>query len=482
MKSYRTLLFLLAVAIGLVLMALWFPAEGIYINKVALRFPSLGEALGVKADTLVADENEEPVLSPEELLEMRLEALRAARDSEFTAAIAQNPARFLMPGDDETFLDTVFAALDDARRQSVRVLHYGDSQLEGDRMTDFLREWFQTNFSGSGSGLVPPVQPLGSATLTVYTSPELPHYMNFGPPELRAGHRRYGPLAQMARVDGTAHFTLAQHGGSTFPHARSFRRISVLASGGGRLSVPLSSDTIEINVPQDDGQPRLHVCSAQLPSSMSRLTVRAEGPLEIYGLMADGLSGVSVDNIGMRGVSGTFFTGLDYATFAPFFQQQRVALIIMQYGGNAVPYLRSAKRISEYKQQMKSQIAYLQRISPRSRILFIGPTDMAAIQDGEMKTYPMLPQVVDSLRDAALESGAAFWNMYRAMGGRGSMARWVDVGLAGEDYVHFTLQGSRRMSELLCRTFDIYYKYYRFRRGLDPVELPEDSLQHDSTP
>ena len=106
---------------------------------------------------------------------------------------------------------------------------------------------------------------------------------------------------------------------------------------------------------------------------------------------------------------------------------------------------------------------------------------MATNVEDEMMTYPYLPMVVDSLRSVAQESGVAFWDMFRAMGGRGSMVRWVeaDPQLAGEDYIHFTPRGARRVSEMLWGALDLYYKYYRFRHHLDEKE--EDEQTTDST-
>jgi len=38
---------------------------------------------------------------------------------------------------------------------SLRVLHFGDSQIEGDRMTSLLREYFQKRFGGEGPSIQP---------------------------------------------------------------------------------------------------------------------------------------------------------------------------------------------------------------------------------------------------------------------------------------------------------------------------------------
>src|SRR6056297_1339092 len=43
------------------------------------------------------------------------------------------------------------------RGELVRILHYGDSQIENDRMTALLRYRFQKVFGGSGCGMVPAI-------------------------------------------------------------------------------------------------------------------------------------------------------------------------------------------------------------------------------------------------------------------------------------------------------------------------------------
>ena len=53
--------------------------------------------------------------------------------------------------------------------------------------------------------------------------------------------------------------------------------------------------------------------------------------------------------------------------------------------------------------------------------------------------------------------------MYAAMGGQGSMARWVKQSppLAGPDYVHFTPRGADRMGDMLYEALMLYYEYYK---------------------
>lgn len=482
MKSYRTAIFILCVLAGLAGMALVYPQEGIQIGSFLAEFPSLDKVMGNEseaeaeeiAEEEVVEEEPEPDLSPEELVAQRLEELKMERDSEFLVFCQKSPTRLYLPNDDMTFLDPVFDALENARNKAVRILHYGDSQLEGDRITGVLREHFQETFGGYGPGMLPAVQTIGSAAGRVSAVPELEHYMYFGSSEFFADHKRYGPLAQMAVVDTVATFYLQASGS---PHSCSFRKVSVALAGDAECTLSTDDTEMEMTSSQDASFQGLRLFTALLPHNYRKATVRVEGSAEVYGILMDGMGGVSMDNIAMRGASGTIFSSIDRNTMAPFFRAQNVRLILLQFGGNSVPYLKGKDNISNYKKQLQHQIAYFQKLAPEARIIFIGPADMATNEEGEMKTYPQLPLVVDSLRQGALESGAAFWDMYKAMGGRGSMAKWVeaDPPLAGEDYIHFTPLGAKHISKILYETIDLYYRYYRFRTGLDEVEMPDST-------
>lgn len=73
--------------------------------------------------------------------------------------------------------------------------------------------------------------------------------------------------------------------------------------------------------------------------------------------------------------------------------------------------------------------------------------------------------------------GIAYWDLYAAMGGRGSMMKWVDAYLAGPDYVHFTPKGARHVGNILYETLEFYHKFYRFRTGKDKLKLSADSTE-----
>ena len=52
----------------------------------------------------------------------------------------------------------------------------------------------------------------------------------------------------------------------------------------------------------------------------------------------------------------------------------------------------------------------------------------------------------------AKESGVAFWNTFEAMGGEGSMAKWMKTGLGGGDFTHPTPQGAEVIGDLFSKS------------------------------
>ena len=196
-------------------------------------------------------------------------------------------------------------------------------------------------------------------------------------------------------------------------------------------------------------------------------TVGASGA--IYGVLLDSETGVRVDNIAMRGCSGEVFTSIPSDMLSDFFRSEGVALVVLQFGGNSIPFSSTTKAVSAYASRIRRQLSYLARVAPDVRILFIGPSDMATRVNGVTASYPVIGEFVDSLRNAVTGSGAAYWDLYSAMGGRNSMLRWVesDPPLAGSDYVHFTPAGAERVASMLSDTFLLYYDYYHWRKEHD---------------
>ena len=450
MKSRRIVLFIFGVIALLALVCIVFPSDGIKLGPATLRFPSLSEVLGA-ADSL----DEVVPLSPEEIESQRLARLAAAREDELEHYLRTDSCRIYMPGGNLDYLDGLFEAFDSAAVRHVRVVHCGDSQLEEDRMTGVLRDSLQSKFGGGGVGLLP-AKRYFTFKISETASAEMPEYGIY-PEMLRKSGGKYGPLTRMSRLDGgvSLSFTPTKKNDSA---SRYFDRLTVYAGDiAGNLSASVKGQSQSVT--QEGALSRIVF---DLPDSTEKVSLSLSGHADILGVSLDKSTGVSVDNVPMRGCSGTIFTYLSANQLREYYRRSDTRLIILQYGGNSVPAIRTPAGISDYCQSMNRQIELLQDLAPQAAIIFIGPSDMST---SAHRTYAMLPQMVDSLRANVNALGAAYWDLYAAMGGKESMPRWVKSGLAGPDYIHFTNKGSEKMGAAFADALLLSYEYYKLRKN-----------------
>ena len=473
MKARQVLFFILGVF--LMLGAAWsmFPADGVRLGGKRLHFASYaGRIRDAKEKKVDVDS----VLNAlDGRFAMHEDTLAFYRDFFY-----ENPDRIYLPNDDYTFFDPVFRAFERARQEgrTVRVVHYGDSQIELDRISSNLREALQTRFGGRGTGMFPALTKTPMASISRSSSGGFISYTMFGDSTTRrAGHRRYGPLAQVTGFTGTGTVSLrARKLKSTQEHVRTFQSVSILyGRASADFSVTALSDTLK-PAPVTRARGGVTWVTWTFTRPVEKATLKITGRGEIYGVSTDGTAGVTVDNIPLRGSTGHVLTRIDKDLMKASFDLDGTRLVILQFGGNFVPSARSSKAISTYMDKVREMIAYYREVAPDAPILFIGPSDMGANSgDGRVVTFRGLSEVVDSLKAVTLSSGVAYWDLYRMMGGPNSMTQWVrhNPAYAGPDYIHFTPAGAKLVGETLSRSFLTYYDFYDLRKTLPAAAVQQ---------
>ena len=473
MKARQVLLFILGVF--LLLGTAWavFPAEGVRVGGKRLRFASYAGRVRDAAEKKV---DVDSVLNA---LDGRF-AMHEDTLAFYRQFFYENPDRIYLPEDDYTFFDPVFRAFECASKEgkTLRIAHYGDSQIEMDRISCNLREALQTRFGGCGTGMFPALTTTPMATVSRSASGGFISYTMFGDSTTRrAGHRRYGPLAQVTGFSGNGTVTLrAQKQKSTLAHVRYFQSVSLLyGRASDDFSVTAQSDTLK-PAPVIRTKDGVTWVTWTFRKPVEKATLKLAGSAEIYGVSTDGAAGVTVDNIPMRGSTGHILTRIDKDLMKTAFELDGTRLVILQFGGNFVPAAGSSRAISGYMDKVREQIDYYRDVAPDAKILFIGPSDMAiSTEDGRIVSYRRLPELVDSLKAVSLASGAAYWDLYRMMGGQNSMSQWVrhHPAYAGPDYVHFTPAGAKVVGETLSRSFLTYYEFYDLRKTLPAAAVQQ---------
>ncbi|MDY8134201.1 lipase [Aquimarina sp. 2201CG5-10] len=351
--------------------------------------------------------------------------------------------------------------------RSCRILHYGDSQIEGDRITAYLRNRLQRMYGGSGPGFIPVKPVYRQISAIVEPSENWERYAFFDPTKKKFSHKKYGAYLSVSRFtphqskipDSTALDSLpivkatikVGKSKKSFAKFRTFTNIG-LHYGNANTPIKISVYNDGTLIKQDsliaDG--KYHRYKIKTTSTPTDLRIELEGKIsaDFYGLTLDGGSRVQIDNIAMRGASGTIFANSNGATYGRMVRQLNPKIVIMQYGGNTMPYLKDSTDVDKYTARIARQINWIRRRAKKSSFIFIGPTDMCQPVNGKMETYPMLPYLNTKLMETCLENNVAYWSMFDAMGGKGSMELWVEEKMTAKDYMHFTWKGTKIISEL----------------------------------
>ncbi len=476
-KPHHTLLFLLVVGLLSVGLMHVVPDNGVKILGIEVRYPTWESfaandtAQKVDVEAIVRashmtriDTAGDAATEREKRARERLMRTLALRKLQFSDSDDQH----LTP------LKRALEALGDSSK--LRVLHYGDSQIEGDRITSLLRNEWAIRYGGEGPGMLDAVPLAPNFSINQEYSVNWKRYTAFGKRDSNIRHNSYGLRSVLCRYTSPAGDSLANDttmGWLEFkPSNRAFsaaRRYHEMRLHYGNVTQPVrlmvyANDTLlteQILTVSEQASVRKWTFT-ETPNKLRLEFTGAVSP-DIYGISLEGRTGVVVDNIPMRGASGVVFTRMSSAHLLRLMSNEPIGLILFQYGGNTVPYIRSEEHAQEYANRVKRQIQKLKRLAPEASIIMIGPSDMSEKDGVNFVTYEAVPWVRTALRQVAMDENVAFWDIFGAMGGLNSMPAWVKTNppLAGPDHVHFTPKGARQVGDWLVTAIsrEIYHDF-----------------------
>ncbi len=181
-----------------------------------------------------------------------------------------------------------------------------------------------------------------------------------------------------------------------------------------------------------------------------RLSPKGDGEVFVYGVVfARSAAGVQVDQLGIPGMRGKILLNWRERPWRTQLQQRNPHLVILAYGTNAVG--DAGAPISRFRASWRRVLERVRAAAPKAACLIVGTTDRPTKPDEEGRRFhrPRLDLVNEAQRAVAAEYGCGFWDAYAAMGGQGSMLRWVGAGLASRDHVHLTRAGYELKAERL---------------------------------
>ena len=352
----------------------------------------------------------------------------------------------------------------DSTSEQVRILYYGDSQIEGDRITFFLRKFLRNGRTGAGPGLFLPVMPvMYTKSFWLRSSSNWKRYNYLSVSNGEISHTNLGPFMAFCRFlpEGEASDVPEK----AFVRIRSttprdsialetvyLRIIYGNAPENVRLSVKSGINVVfEGNLKNGKGVNEMSWPLANHGEIMIEFEGR-QSP-DIYGISLESRTGIIVDNIPQRGSAGLEFTMINKNNLKEIYKILEPDLIVLHFGLNVVKNVSSS--YSYYTRGLSRQLELLKEITPRTKILLIGVSDMAAYQGDSVRSYSNIPNIVEAQKKAAADAGVIFWDTYQAMGGKSSIIAWAQKKppLAQRDFVHFTDPGADTISKLLATEF-----------------------------
>ncbi|MCS6820690.1 MAG: hypothetical protein NZ551_02375 [Microscillaceae bacterium] len=384
----------------------------------------------------------------------------------------------------DTALYPFFRALQNLEKskEHIRVLHYGDSQLEGDRITAFLREKFQAEFGGSGVGMVDIVDNLHTKTcISQKASANWIQSAIFGKNTYRLGKSNYfgvmghvykfyippaQPAGKRTKIQSMVYYAKNPH---ATPRQQKVENVKIMfrnPEAPFELQIESQSDSsIRQEIPVNkDFQIYEYPIRGEFENIRITFSSNVASP-EVLGVSLDANFGITFDNIPLRGSSGVEFTRINREYFKQQIEKLNVKCMILQFGVNIVPYILNDYTF--YEDQLVEQLNFLKSLNEQMSILVIGVSDMSRRSISGFETYPNVEKIRNAQKKAAFRTGCAFWDLYEAMGGRNSMPSWVMANppLATKDFIHFTERGAQLVAEMLYQALITEYSEF-YKRNI----------------
>lgn len=336
-------------------------------------------------------------------------------------------------------LETVIKSFNTLQRP-IRIAVLGDSFTEADIMTQNIRQLLQDAYGGCGVGYMPMYSDCpgfrhsishvcdGWETHSVITKPE---------------YKSTSLTLQVHRPQDSIQTYTRYKGVKKYRHLDSWNvsKIGFVANKRANITVKTDSGRHSF-VATPDNKAQFIV----IPETTHSLEIRCnQHGVAFWGAWLDGNKGFAVDNISVRGYSGTTIPTIPVERLKQLNENIPYDLIILQYGLNCM-----AKHIMDYSYhtaQLVKAINHLRSALPNTDIVIMGISDRCQNINGIIQTMKAVYPLRQAQRNAAIKTQCHFWDCCEAMKTLGGMEAFVNKKWANKDYTHISRVGGSHLAE-----------------------------------
>ncbi len=356
----------------------------------------------------------------------------------------------------------------------VRIAWFGDSLIEGDIITQDVRNELQKKFGGKGVGFVPITTHVPGFRQTIgWTfSNNWKTYSLTDSVKHKVPYGLYGQVYQPKILKGVTDSVAIEKEASRVKYSGAYSKLDGLSPLYNVFMIYSRADSGDyILYKLNNGAPQRK--DLQAGEKLNRLVINQNNPINsievqfvpvdtlfVYGFSIEYGKGILVDNYSLRGSSGIHLSGVKSGILKQIQQLLNYDLIVMQYGINVATV--KTDDYSWYERSITKTINYLETIFTNTPILIVSCSDRSIKQDDTYITMPTLTSLISSQRKIAANTNSSFWDLFVAMGGEGSMIKMADAkpALANKDYTHFKTAGGRVIANLFVKSLLFEYDWY----------------------
>jgi len=364
----------------------------------------------------------------------------------------------------ERFFERTARLLRHGAKDPVRIGVYADSNGTMDFMTGEMRRVLQTSHGDSGHGYVALARPWNwyrhqyvvsdyddkawsAYTVTTHPTPAMDPW--------------YGHAMIVAQSKQSGARTWVETAPDTAPIGTRASRLEVWYlkyPAGGAFDVKVDGEVKASADTHAEGDPHFGFVRVDVPDGPHKMVAVTKDPHQtrlLGAVLERDEPGFQVDGLGVGSLNCLCVLreseDLDHEIFA----HRPYDLVIFHIGSNTWN-----PAVMDPVVCMKELVARLHRAVPDVSVMVMTPADWG--EKGANKTPGWLKKAEAQLKQAADESGAAFYDFRAAMGGEGSMAKFLGLNLTQGDGIHFNQKGGAfvgdRVVAALGRAFAVWAK------------------------
>jgi lysophospholipase L1-like esterase len=343
----------------------------------------------------------------------------------------------------------------------LNIIHIGDSHIQADYLTEVVRRNFQHDFGNAGRGLVVPLrvagtnEPANFRTSSSYSwkakrcvTPDYPLPIGIG-----------GVTISTQQPD--AEFSIRVNNNAQSDY--SFNAVTLffqkdISSFHFALRDTSHKDVAFVGPYTEE--PFVNYSRVVLPHYVDQISIKtlktsdAQKQATIFGIDLDnGKDGIRYHAIGVNGAKYAHYNAALH--FARQTQALEPTVFVISLGTNEsieYPYVNRAfiNHVDELVQSLK-------QFNPQAKFVLVTPPDAFR---RKVRPNPGIETIRNQIIQYAVENGLAFWDMYKAMGGKQSAGKWKTKALLRPDGIHFSKDGYEYQGNLFYHAIMKSYNNY----------------------